>query len=293
MQDNIVVSSPLHRASGQRQVDYSLDYLHLVVKSRTIQLKGWKFLLLSPYCIAKKLAIYNPQYIVINKRRNEAYVTLNSRLDAENLMQDALARGMFHERNEIDRRSRIFTLSAARILEDENPTFRIWAAREIGRSGLEPNFRYVRRSLTHHQLTLARKFGDLWLGGFVIEEPYKPRGDNTAPFHISLNMYVEPFEEYGVTCQLAVSNFLAQGNDIAVESKLKVFHEENLDSLASKWLEDYTDLRRNKYRREYRQIKLDFIAKFIAYLGETIFHIYEQFMQRMLWRVVDEYYTQQ
>ncbi|KAI3632980.1 hypothetical protein MIR68_009055 [Amoeboaphelidium protococcarum] len=178
------------------------------------------------------LARYNPQYIVINKRRKEAYVTLNSRLDAENLMQDALARGMFHERvqfayasnyglesqcvatweNEIDRRSGIFTLSAARILEDENPTFRIWAAREIGRSGLEPNFRYVRRSLTHHQLTLARKFGDLWLGGFVIEEPYKPRGDYTAPFHISFNIYDEPFEEYGVTCQLAVSNFLAQAS---------------------------------------------------------------------------------
>ncbi|KAI3653323.1 hypothetical protein MP228_001270 [Amoeboaphelidium protococcarum] len=139
--------------------------------------KGWKLLLLSPYYIAKKLAVYNPQYIVIRKKHNEAFVTLNSRTNAEQLVQDALVRRIFGQRvlvsyasnyglgsrciashdNEVERRSGIFKISATNVLRDSNPTFRIWAAREVGRSGLEPLFRNASQHLTRRQLTLAPK----------------------------------------------------------------------------------------------------------------------------------------
>ncbi|KAI3637179.1 hypothetical protein MIR68_004885 [Amoeboaphelidium protococcarum] len=164
--------------------------------------KGWKLLLLSPYYIAKKLAVYNPQFIVIRKKHKEAFVTLNSRANAEQLVQDALVRRIFGEcvqisyasnyglgarciasyNNEVERRSGVYKVCATNVLRDSNPTFRIWAAREVGRSGLEPLFRNASQHLTRRQLSLAREFGDLWLGGLIIEEPYKPSSEKKVGY---------------------------------------------------------------------------------------------------------------
>ncbi|KAI3639421.1 hypothetical protein MIR68_002549 [Amoeboaphelidium protococcarum] len=156
------------------------------VYTRSIVIRGWDLLLLSHEYLLRKLAIYKPEAITIEKEQKQVFVTFRTRKDADRMLAAATFHNVFDEKhvrmayasNYVSvlqhgdaSKSGIYYLKASRL----NKTFVKFAAREIGSHLITRHYDDIGGQLSEEEQSVAQSYGGIWLGGLQLEEPYKPK----------------------------------------------------------------------------------------------------------------------